>query len=569
MPSYTSNLNLYKPSRNDLLALDISLSDNFSAIDTKLGSGLTDENGVTYSTLKERLAQLESKGNATKHVVIATDHPQVVADGTNDDTAGIQELLDLAIQYGGVKIIFPAGNYVVAGNLRMVANTHLDCAEGAVFTKKHNGGMLFNFQQSDAFSGYNGNGNIYIKGGVWDNNFPNYTGGTSMAFCHAENLVFEDVTFLNTSGGHAVEINGIKNCYFHRCKFLGFDDEGGTRSYSEAIQIDLQRGDGVFPWGGTSDDGTTCEDIWVDKCTFGASDTLGPWGRAVGSHSALYDHWHERITITRCTVNNCLHWAFRAYSWRDVHIADNKIYDCGGGISIDPNAVDGTDDQDLSGTPQGTSNLIERITITGNLIEGGGSYGSGMSIGGDSHHFMLDVVVTGNQINNYSGGYAMYLSRISESIITGNLFNNIELAVKMSDTWMLTFSGNLIRSANQSGIEAFTPNEFLTISGNGFFFCRAHGIWCSGHDTTTIDGNTFGGIGYTANGSDFQGIRVTSGCDRMTITGNTFRQWGSTYAMNNAIYTSSSVTNMLVATNNASGIGMLLNGDVQSYGNRV
>lgn len=72
MPSYTSNLGLYKPDRNDALAMDTTLANNFSEIDTKLGSALNFD-GKTYPDLKTLLQEKNkevldaTKGSAFYH----------------------------------------------------------------------------------------------------------------------------------------------------------------------------------------------------------------------------------------------------------------------------------------------------------------------------------------------------------------------------------------------------------------------------------------------------------------------------------------------------------------------
>lgn len=564
MPSYTNFLGLYKPSRNDSLALDTTLADNFSKIDNQIGSALTDSDGETYATLNERLETL--KKSKSKNFVIATDNKNIKADGTYDDTAGIQELLDLAIVDSGVRIVFPAGQYTIKGDLRMRQGTFIDAQLGAVFTKKHNGAFMLNLETSDNMTGYDGNGDITINGGVWDANFPAYTGGTSFIIGHASNVLFSNMTMLNHSGGHAVEFNASQNVFVTGCKFFGFDDEGGTRTYSEAIQLDLDKPGGAFPWGGNAEDHTPCRNIWIDKNEFGPSETLGGWGRAVGTHSATAGKYHEFIFITNNVVHDCNHWAFRAYSWRDVQITGNLIFNCGGGISIDPNAIDGTDNLDVNGNAQSTANTVERVLIANNLIKGGGDYGSGMSITGESSKHLYNISIQNNLFEDCNSAYMLYIAQADEVTVNGNTFKGGKVGLKCSETFMIEVNGNLFRTLSDNGIEIFTGNDRFNIVGNSFYFITGNGIHISGVDTITISSNTFVAMGYNS-GSAKQGIRVTTSADRGTILGNTFRLWGGSANMDYAIYVSSSCPNYLVGLNNSAGISNNLHAGVTEYGN--
>lgn len=65
MAEYTSNLNLFKPGTDDNLEIESTLRDNFEAIDSKLGSALTDLNGTKWTTLKQRIDNYQSSLNST------------------------------------------------------------------------------------------------------------------------------------------------------------------------------------------------------------------------------------------------------------------------------------------------------------------------------------------------------------------------------------------------------------------------------------------------------------------------------------------------------------------------
>lgn len=66
MAEYTPELNLFKPGTDDNMGIESTLSDNFMAIDTKLGGALTDIAGTKWTTLKERLNDEQSKFNVVQ-----------------------------------------------------------------------------------------------------------------------------------------------------------------------------------------------------------------------------------------------------------------------------------------------------------------------------------------------------------------------------------------------------------------------------------------------------------------------------------------------------------------------
>ncbi|MFP3338774.1 hypothetical protein R0J91_12385, partial [Micrococcus sp. SIMBA_131] len=130
----------------------------------------------------------------------------------------------------------------------------------------------------------------------------------------------------------------------------------------------------------------------------------GPWGRAIGSHSSTIGRWHENIVITGNFMEDLNHWGVRAYSWENVVIANNFIENCGGGIAINPpDTGDSKDTEDTSGNVTGASQTCKNVTITNNKIKGGGSYGNGISVSGESTGVIDIVSIIGNLFENCGG----------------------------------------------------------------------------------------------------------------------------------------------------------------------
>lgn len=560
MPDYTNFLGLYKPNRNDALALDTTLADNFSTIDSKLGSALVDEEGTTYSNLNDRLAQFKRNANDVEFVVNALEQSDIKADGTYDDTNGIQRLLDLALTHNGVKIHFPAGDYSITRELRLAENTHIVADRGAVFTKKHTGAFLLNLLPTDSMSGYNGNGHITISGGVWNANYPAFGGGTSFIIGHADGFLMEGLDLLNHGGGHAIELAGVKNGVIHNCGFFGFDDLGGTRTYSEAIQLDVAKSSGTFPWGGSSFDSTPCTEIWIDSNRFGASAQLGAWGRAVGTHSATIGKKQTKINITNNYMKGMLQWAVRAYNWEEFNISNNVIADCGMGINI-RTAITGVDTEDANGNQVGSEELRNGV-IANNIIQGGLTVGRAIEIYGEAGTSgrNTDMVVVGNSIRSSSAINDGIQVHIADRItIQGNTVNGCMDGIAISDCYDATILGNILINNEHYGVQAYGTTAYVTIVGNNIRLPLQSCIYITGIDTAVIANNTLSGANREAGaGSANNHIRLTSGVDRVSITGNAMRNYGSV-TTTHAVYVTSSCTNVTMTGNAGAGF-ILYNG---------
>ena len=538
--------------------------------------------GTEFDVLADRLAasdtligNLQADAARVKNVVVATFFPNIKADGATDDAPGIQELFNLAATYDGVKIVFPAGQYTLESPLFISENTHLVCSVGAKFTKQHNGPMLLNLKSTDSMTAYNGNGNITIKSGVWDANFPAYTGGSSFVLAHAKNILIEETEFHNISGGHAIELNAIQNAIVNKCGFLGFDDEGGARSYSEAVQIDLAKDASAFPWGGSVFDHTPCKDIWVTNCRFGASETLGSWGRAVGSHSATIGKQHKNITIDNNVVEGTLEWAFRAYNWQQYSITNNKIFNCGRGINV-RTAITGVDTQNSSGVAS-ESEICEGGIISNNTIEGGLTSGRGIEIYGEEGTTGKNkgIAVIGNTIiapdTTFDGINITYSDSIS---LIGNYVNGVNsdgILIKSISNY-ITVIGNIIASVEGYGIQIVGGSSNMNVNGNNINRVGKSGIYASEASTRNIsiaNNNIVGVNGLVLAGTDANHIRLTGGVDRAMVLGNVFTN-APGYTTTHAIYVTNGCTNVGAGDNMAIGMTIYnaaVNGTVDSNGN--
>src|SRR5699024_4435570 len=266
------------------------------------------------------------------------------------DTLGIQLALFEA-RKGPVTVYIPKGEYHILYELVIYRNTNLILHDDATLIRKSPSAMLKNGHSFKKYYGYEGHGNINIIGGTFDAyGHTNNTNNTIMSIGHAKNIQIHDVTFKNVVGGHAIDACGLDGFYVTNSHFLGFRDNSSTRSFSEAIQIDIQT-EGAFPKFGATD-GTVTKNVIIENCYFGNSGdmNMSAWNRAIGSHASMYDCFYENIHIQNNRFDGLGDYAVTMLKSKETTITNNYFVNCEGGIrylavptgkySMDINKVD-------------------------------------------------------------------------------------------------------------------------------------------------------------------------------------------------------------------------------------
>lgn len=162
------------------------------------------------------------------------------------------------------------------------------------YTKSHG---FFNFKPDDEFIGYNGNGNITFIGG-------NIEGG-NCSFCHASNIIFNNVNFFNCKNDHILELAGINNLVVNSCKFMG---QISSNNYSEYIQIDSMN-KLAFPHftneNNSTYDNTINQNWTISNCEFmPPSNKNYHFYNAIGNHGVTGELLHKNITVQNCVFKN-------------------------------------------------------------------------------------------------------------------------------------------------------------------------------------------------------------------------------------------------------------------------
>ena len=158
--------------------------------------------------------------------------------GRKNTSSQLQKALDHARDNASdtvqVKVVIPAGNYLVNKTLFVYSNTYISM-KGAVLKKAAStGGCLLRNAQPRKLGGYRDARNIIIEGGCFDGNVgANYQNFCNVRFGHMNNLMLKNVSFKSNLNAHHLELGGVKDVTITDCDF---SDYRGTY-IKEAIHV--------------------------------------------------------------------------------------------------------------------------------------------------------------------------------------------------------------------------------------------------------------------------------------------------------------------------------------------
>lgn len=240
-----------------------------------------------------------------------------VGDGTTDDTAAIQA----AANVGGLIIFGKGKTYKVTSVIRLKANTIIELNTAVILcTGKH---LFFNFLDTDVFTGYNGKGNLIIRNGTIK--------GGSLSFWHAENILLDNVSFLDCENDHWLEICACKNYIVRNCRFIGMKNL--ANAYLEYINIDpcatahnTAFTGGTYPAGNYDD--TNVQELTIESCYFNINETNSTYGymhNAIGCHTP-YAMYHKNIRMVNNEIYNFQQMALRLSDMENAVFENNYVY---------------------------------------------------------------------------------------------------------------------------------------------------------------------------------------------------------------------------------------------------
>lgn len=500
----------------------------------ELAASALPKSGGTITGNLDVMGDLTQNGRPLNGLLAGGIHtPQsygAAGDGSHDDAPAIQAALDAAHAAGGGWVLVPPGTYRCATlPLRIRRGTRLTLMRGAVFRRGAPGTFLLNGDAGQDFGGYTGHGDLIIEGGVWDMRATDRPTDPGMCISvgHARNVVIRDLEIRDVGGYHAIELNSTKNGAVTGCRFLGYLDTGG-RDFSEAVQIDGAFRASVFGGFGPYD-GTPCEDVVIRDCYVGASGTAGTvaWPTGIGSHSAAWGVWHRRIKVTGNTFEGGAQYAVKPYIWDDSAISGNTVAGMGAGVwarTLDSSKA--ADRKDMSGIDHNASQVSTGLVVADNVFRNIGSFNDAVFIEGEATGKYRNVTITGNTVATVggieNGIRAVHVERFTA---TGNVFTDIGgTALSTENCADGVLSGNHITTCGGSFFTSNTGTR-LTVADNNASDCKSHGFWAWSNTDLKMTGNYLRGAG--RGDSTAQGIRLSTGGDRITVTNNTYRKWGS------------------------------------------
>ena len=487
---------------------------------------------------------------------------------------------------GGGMLFVPAGDYNLSDTLSMGSNTTLKCETGVRFVRNHNNTLLANqLGVTSGTTGYTGNGNIVIDGGIWDGNSNAfYDAFNHFAIGHCANVIIKNAIFLDNVRAHSVDLSASRNVVIENNKFLGYaaaqtspdgygtssDTLGADRTYAEAVQLD-HNVTGSFQFGAI--DGTPNENIVFRNNVVGPNparndNTFTSFGAAIGSHGSVNNRYPKGIVIEGNQIEGCLFSAVRVWKWLNVTITGNTFTQCSKGVHVTPTSYDLGAANNPDGTPSGQGQAGAGYTITGNVFD---SYLKNAILftaprfnpaTSEPAFYHQDIVITGNTFTNGTIDPCIECRWVQGLVINGNTFRNVYRGIQLEFTRNVVVSNNSLRDAIRefvwftesvsAGYENLGYSTNITVVGNVGFNIGYSGINIAGAArNVSIISNQLSNVSTSA--PTRYGIHLNTNVNGAYVTGNTIADAGATNKPLYGIGVTSSCTNITVGPNKSFG----------------
>lgn len=414
----TPNYNLYMPNRADNLPVDNTLSNNFLSIDNILNGLDTTLKNIILESETSSAETVQARGefdilgdrlDSMEEVVVNANAFGVKKDGITNDSPNLQAALNYINSVGGGTVYIPKGTYNLKTVLQVYKNTTIDMHPQAELildsvSPAYRHFINGEYGNDNYASGYNGEGNITIRGGILN---CNGWVRACISFAHGRNILIENVTMKNITDGHCMELCALNGVIIRNCRLVNFKNVDITRNYVEAIQIDVCTST-AFPSFGSYDN-TENQNIVVEKCYFGKDDTApvgyGPVFTGVGSHGADIGKWNKNIVVRDCVFDGMTYAGVRGIQWNDLTVENNRFYNCAVGVLCE------------------TKNLVEQdyknIRVEGNSFYSCGFTNDCIRIVGDNsvNKRVQNVFIRNNYIENVNTGFNAINVGVGDNVV--------------------------------------------------------------------------------------------------------------------------------------------------------
>lgn len=336
-------------------------------------------------------------------------------------------------KYGknGQKVVIniPKDTYELDGTIYVYSNTTLKFASGTVIKRSAGNTHIMIMNADDkagavtktdrVSGGYTSAHDIIIDGGIWDATKDG--GGTeeedytnAIYFGHAKNITIKNLTAMNCSGVHLIELTGCQYATVSNCKLNTFKPAGSSLTAEEltkeAIQLDFtteETSGAFYPY-----DKTTCDNITIKGCT------IDSYPCGVGQHTRMGDKTHTNIKITNNTFTNI--------DYRAIHLLDMK-----------------------------------KVTVSGNTIT--------VKTTGDARPIYAENAtgtISNNTINGSTGNAIDINGSVCDFTVSGNTIKDAKMTgVRIREKAWVDVKNNIISNCKIGGIY-YTNGAHGTIDGN-------------------------------------------------------------------------------------------------------
>ena len=403
--------------------LGAQLQGEIDALTSQLNGRLSDSTLDDRYALRVDVADLRSKAVLKNELVINARDYGAKGDGIADDS---ESLVTALMAAKGKTLLIPPGNYNVKTYLEIQEGTTV-MGYGATLTRDDFYGLrITNYPYGDLVtSGYKGFGNINVFGLTIDSAADVMPEGphNTMSMVHAENILIQDVTFLNSIGHHTLELNAIKNGRVINCNFLGHLAVSGLGN-NEALQIDVANGN----QSGLADN-TPCVDILVQGCTFKGYKDIPAAAVGVGAHAKPTAGYYKNIQIVNNVFEGQSRAAIAPFFFEDSVISGNTITG---------------ESKSLSGRIGIWSRASNRLTIANNVLK---NVYDGISLSQFEADAGSSCNITGNIIEDAYQGIYIGNNAMSCLVSSNVLFRITTYAITIYGALYAHVANNVIYGA--------------------------------------------------------------------------------------------------------------------------
>lgn len=448
---------------------------------------------------------------------------------TND----LQDLLNLNKEQNyQLTIEIPEGTYLLDQTLYIYPNTTIQASSSSHFVKQRCYGAMLEAKLQKGHTGYQGNYNITVDGGIWDAylTMNEKTGTELFRFIHCNNITIRNLTLCNVpEGSHLLVFAGVRNASVTNCTFYGYGDDGDSSiTHKEAIQLDVVHSKTQVPT--TQAELITWDDLPCDQITISDCD-FSDYSRGIGSHTAVAGRLHRNIKITKNHFSDLSDSAIRLYNYKNTTVTNNIMDHIAEGILV-YNYMESADELSYFQPVDGATYELPsdyKIAISENRITNvkriSQTWGDGIRVIGANSRPMKGVIIRNNMIGStdrygifttVTPGIQIYNNQITDTARHGIL-------VEESSHYSSIYE-NRVSKSTQSGI-ALYYSDSCQIYDNSISRPKAYGIYLISSAKCTIGkglstGNTITNTGKSSIYLTTSG-KAKSGCKSSKIQYNT------------------------------------------------